>query len=113
MAAATTKSGNVTFEQVKNFLYVPGGEDKKVKKYFAVLVGRPIGTRRPPFIVDNWAECQSSVHKFKHSKEQAQLTQTNGVYFKSFKTLDEAVNWTVGGFIVAARDQLLRHISLQ
>ena len=109
---AQNQQSNVSFEAVRDFLYKPSKKIDKKTKFFAVLVGRPQEDgRRPPFIVDTWAACKLSTDKFKHSKLHANLTRTQGVYFKSFKNIQEAVRWTVEGFVTSAREQLLSHVA--
>ena len=104
----------VSRQAVTNYLLLGQPNAKQVTeagKFYAVLDGEEVRGQKPPFIALNWADCAAATQGYKPRQEF--LALKNGVYFKSFKTLIEAVDWTVGRYVPSVRDQLLRHIAQQ
>ncbi len=101
-------------ETVTQFLLLDSPTPSEVAaaaKYYACLDGNAVRGQKPPFIALNWSDAGSATIGYKPT--QAVLSTKNGVFFKSFKVLSEAVDWTVQGYIPSVRNQLLKHIASQ
>ena len=119
--APSSSSGSVSRAAVTAFLLFlslktdeekeEAQKSKSKTKYYAVLDGRPVRGRRPPFIMDCWGEAGDSVIGYKPQQEY--LSSSKAVYFKSFKKLDEAVDFIISGYSTSTRDDLLKHIVSQ